>query len=163
MPTSSKRKNAIAQLVTVLAAVTSGADYFNTFSGDQQVAATFDGDDARMAVPHNPTLRIRDAQEVFQRNYANRGAGTDDTATLHLMVDVLMRHQTGDGANIVNELQDIFHDIRLAIDKNPTLNNAVNDAMVDQITPPIYDTVQNLAAAEVRVRVTYDYEPSVTT
>lgn len=164
MATSSKRRNAIAQLVAVLAAVTAGADYFYTLSGDQQVAATFESDDVRLGNPAGITLRIRDGQETHERRFANPGgAGGENTAILHLMIDVLLRHQSGDGPNMIVEMQNVIHDVMLAIAKNSTLNNSVNDAMVDLVEPPIYDTIQNLAAVMIRVRVEYDYEPSVTT
>jgi len=159
MATASSRKNIIAQLVAVLAAVTAGSTYFYTYTATNQVASTFDSDDARLQIA-GLTLRVSDAQETHERRFADRDEMT--TATLQLYVDVLLRHASGAGANLVNELQDVLHDLVLAVGANPTLNGSANDAFVDMIDVPGYSPEQNLAAVTVRVRVEYDYQPGVT-
>jgi hypothetical protein len=161
LATDSTRKRAIAGLVSVLAAVTAGSDYFYTLSGDQQVTATIDTDARRLEVPAAVTLRIRDGQENHVRDYVGRNDGS--TVELLLMVDVLLKHTAGDAGNLVNELQDAIHDVVHAVAKNPTFTNVVNDAFVEQIDETFYDVDTSVAAATIRVRCTYDYQPGVTT
>lgn len=161
MAADSTRKRAIAGLVSVLAAVTAGSDYFYTLSGDQQVAATIDLDAKRLEVPAAVTIRVRDGQEQHKRDFAQRNDGS--TADLLLLVDVLLKHTTGDPGNLINELQDAIHDVMHAVAKNPTFTNVVNDAFVEQVDETFYDVDMCVAAATIRVRCTYDYLPGVTT
>jgi len=156
--TPSIRRNALTQLVAVLAAVTAGATYYNTLTGTGQVALASDSDDARLA-KFALTMRVTDGVERHVRSFASPRDGNTET-TLELVVDVLLR-RTATGS-IVNQMADAIHDISLALGLNPTLNGAVNDARIREVDGPIYDTENNLAAALVRLEVIYDYQPGVT-
>ena len=161
MATDSTRKKAIAGLVTVLAAVTAGSDYFYTLSGDLTVSSTFELDSVRIENPSPVTLRVRDGVERHKRDFQDTTAGS--TAELQLVIDVLVKHRSGDGPNLVNEMQNVIHDVLLAVGKDRSLSASVNDAFVSEVEEPIYDMDQNLAAVTIRVACEYDYLSGATT
>ena len=161
MPSDSKRKQAIAALVSTLAAITSGSTYFNTLTGTRVVAATMDTDENRLAVPHHITIRVSDGEEDLELPMTSPREAYG-TAVFRMMIDVLYRHKTGDSNNMVNEMQDVIRDIVHAVHLNPTLSGTVSEARVDRVEPTGYDTEDNLAVSTLRVRAIYDYEPGVT-
>lgn len=156
MPANSVRKQALLQAVSVLGSIVAGASYFTTLTGVGQVALVGDTDDARLSA-HNITIRIFDEQETHVERLANRGVRT---ATLRLGLDVLIRSSQTN--KLVETTNDVLRDLAFALAQNPTLNGAVNEAIVAEIDAPIYDTKQTLAAVVCHVVAEYDYETGIT-
>lgn len=153
----SLRKDAIQGMVTTLAALTVALGYHYDYNGQGQVSKLMDTVDARRAGGQRLTVRVADGAETF----VHRTLGTQRliTAQLEILIHAMLVVQTP--SDIVDKLNDVVHDIHLAIDKTPRLGVSIVDAVVVEIDAPDYDIENSTAGVLIHVRADYDYQSGV--
>jgi hypothetical protein len=149
---ASHRKLAYTALVTTLQGVTPGAGYTNDLSGTGIVSVAIESWEKRREMRKQVLVRVRDGAETV--SHGSLTGGTQD-GVLSLVIELLVR-ATGD-ARIVDTANDLIADVRLAVDKNPRLGNAVTDAFVSIVGEPDYDFDGRVAAVTLVVAATYDW------
>jgi hypothetical protein len=131
---ASSRKQAVAQLVAILGAIAPAGGYTNDLTGPGACSIAQETQQRRRESGLPAIVRIRDADEFIERASVT---GDRMQARLVLVIE-LYRKRVGDEV-VVNQMNDLIEDVRLAIDKNTTLNGAVVDCFVSAVEAPVYD------------------------
>lgn len=153
MASDSKRKDAMQAVISILSAVTSGGTYKRTLT-------------ASGAVTFRVKL-IEDRIEGGGKSFCWVRAGVENIiqfetspadymkSAFTILIDAIVVDATGE--TMVEELEDLIHDISLALGANRTLSNTVDDSMIATIDPPQYNLDQTLGQATVQLLCTYGF------
>ena len=149
---TSIRMNALTQTVAVLAAVNGAGSYLVDLSKPGQVSLTQDPMEVRRSKPYDTSVRVRDGQETVERVFQNT---QNAEATLEVVLELVVVSRDDDG--IVLMLNDLLHDVSLALGAKRTLNGVVADSFVQRVAAPVYDSKDHTAACVVVLVVVYDF------
>ena len=146
----STRRNCITQAIAILAAVAPAGGYVNDLTASGTVSIAQETVQRRRESGAPIAVRVRDMEEEIER-----ASVTGDLMQSRLRLAVeLMRKSPADVA-IVDAMNDLIADVRLAIDRNTNLNGVAVDAWVAAIEPPAYDFDQQDGTCTMYVDVLY--------
>lgn len=151
MATASKRKLACQNIVTALRTITPGATYFRNLTIADNVTTKYRLLD--QSQEGWSFIWVRPGREEMDRT--DISAGTHFEGIFEILLDVIVKDASGD--TMVEELEDLLHDVSLCIGDDLTLGGAVSDAKIVSIDAPVYGLEEQFAVTTVHVRCTYDY------
>ena len=144
MATDSIRKTAIENMVTRLKTIVAGATYFRTLN-----------------IGDNVSTKIRFINAAAEgKSFIRVRAGNDDLRGLDLqsvefesrfeiLLEVTVKDATGDA--MVEELEDLIHDVSLCLGGDRTLSGAVHDSWIDRVEAPAYGIEEIMASTIIHV------------
>lgn len=147
----SKRKDAIQRMVVQLKTITAGATYLRTLSAGDAVFTKVKL--MNTAQEGSSFIWVRPGFE--DTRIVNLG-GVSMEGTFEILLDCYVKDATGD--SMVEELEDLLHDISLCLGDDRTLNGAVSDSVITRIEPPVYGLEEMWAMTTVHVVCIYDFE-----
>jgi hypothetical protein len=155
--TPSHRLTAVTGLVNTLAAITVAGGYNTNLNGTGVVAKAFDTVQAQRESGLPVSVRVWDSDEMVVRELL--GGQTTYEATLTLKVSIACAKTSTD--SMVDTLNYVLRDVRLAVDKNPTLGAMLRDAHVSNVDEPTYEFDGEFAYVAATVTTVYYYVQGV--
>lgn len=152
MPTASIRRQAMDNMVTLLKTIVPGSTYYRTLNIGDNVSTKLrflqsaqEGKSFIHVKPGNENLRQVDISPAVTYE-----------STFEILLDIAVKDETGD--TMVEELEDLIHDIYLAIGTDRRLSGVVQDTAIVRIEPPAYSLEEMFAATTVHVVCTFDFD-----
>lgn len=157
MASDSKRKNALQRMVVLLKTVTPGVTYFRNLSIGNSVTTEMQLYEDQMTEGAS-FCWVRAGYE--QISSLEISPNTAKEGVFEILIDAVVKDDTAE--SIVEELEDLIHDIQLVVGSDPTLQNSVSYALVTSVDAPVYSLGESMASATVRVTCTIDFESGIT-
>lgn len=155
-PTASKRKLVIQNLVSQLATEVDGADpYFTDLSGTDQVTSLSLTRDQRGRLPFTHFLTVVLGGESFPESELTDQAWQSE---LEVLVECRVKNLTD--SPMSEELEDLVHDVMLAIGTDVTLGGVVENLHAEGIDEPIYTETDGTGV--IRLRCEYEFRSGTT-
>lgn len=144
MATASKRKTAITNMVARLQTIVAGGTYFRTLN-----------------IGDNVSTKIRFvSSDTEGKSFIRVRAGNDDLSNMDLqglefesrfeiLLEVTVKDASGEA--MVEELEDLLHDISLCLGGDRTLSGAVHNSWIDRVEAPTYGIEEIMASTIIHV------------
>jgi len=152
VPTDSKRKTAMENTVTILRGITAGSTYFRTLSLGEAATMRSIGRSEMMEMGTSFAW-VHAGNEDIARHEVS--PGTLMQGQFVILIDLIVADETTE--TLVQELEDLLHDVSLALGSNRTLSGAVVDSRISLIEPPTYSFEQMWAGTTVHLECIYDF------
>jgi len=157
--TESIRKQAVAALVAQIAVVNGpSATYFKDLTGDDQVSSLLMTSDQRSVLEHDNWVYVYDGTESIEGIDV---IGETFESTLEFLVVCLVRSESTD-TPMLEELNDLLHDVMLAVGIDTSLGGLVSGLRVTSIETPVYNSQDSEGLAVIHALCTYDFETGST-
>lgn len=154
MATESIRKRAVAALVTQIAAVNGPtATYFKNLTGTDQVSSLLMTKDQRSKRSYDNWVYVYDGAEAIE---AGEAIGQLLESELEFLIVCLVRSESSD-TPMLEELNDLIHDVMLAVGTDTSLGGLVSGLRVSSIETPVYNTMDSEGLAVIHALAVYDF------
>lgn len=153
MPVASKRKTAIQNTATLLRTIVAGATYFrtllpaNVYTKVRLLESIQEG---------KSFIWVRAGQENLASHSDISGMSKSFEANFEILIDCTVKDASGE--TMVEELEDLLHDVSLCLGDDRTLGGTVVDTTITRIEPPVYGLEEMFATTTVHVVAVYDFD-----